>query len=413
MLPSALALALLLAGAPDEPTHLIAVQERVPFAFLLNTPTGGVAKTSSSELIRFVTDTLRRDTSFAVQLLDGEVVKTCQGQLTCLVLAARRDYERDALLRPDGTPLPYREHVRRMSEGGPHYARYLLVLSNVSVPDRPDRMTASLVDTDLALAIFHEADRSRAEWEEWVETRISTAAMPKGTLREDVGSDSEAAQFIERVVRREYQPLFAASGHWQPYGDVDLATRVDGLEVLLDGQSVGSTQGGLTRLTKLLPGTRAISLRHPEFATLDTTVTVRRGETTTVPLEPIRLEGTGSEGLRSAVFYTGLVSAVVGVGALVFAAVRQDGDVRTVCFDGPCPSGRFQTLGYDPGVAFSAAEDVNPSGLLVAPLGAALLSTGAAFSLGTLLFEDASPWRSVLVGVVAGGAVYGLGAALH
>ncbi len=409
----ALAAALLLAGAPDDPTHLIAVQERVPFAFLLNTPTGGTARTSSSEIIRFVTDTLRRDTSFAVQLVDGDVVKTCQGELTCLVLASRRDYERSALLRPDGSPIPYREHVRRMAERESGYARYLLVLSNITVPDRPDRVSASLIDTDLALAEYHEADHSRPEWKERVETRISTAAMPKGTLRAEVDGNADAAQFVERLVRQDFAPLFEASGHWQPYGSIDLVTDAEGLEIVLDGRSVGSTQGGRTRLTKLLPGTRAISVRHPDYTTVDTSVTVRRGEIATAKVDPILILSEADATIRPIVFYSGIGLAAVGVGLLVFAAVRQDGDVRTVCFDGPCPSGRFQTLGYDPNAAVADAESVNPNGVLVAPLGAALLTGGAAFTLGTSLFDESSPWWSVLAGVVAGGAVYGLSAALH
>ncbi|MEQ9500987.1 MAG: PEGA domain-containing protein [Deltaproteobacteria bacterium] len=409
----ALAAALLLAGAPDDPTHLIAVQERVPFAFLLNTPTGGTARTSSSELIRFVTDTLRRDTSFAVQLVDGEVVKTCQGELTCLVLASRRDYERSALLRPDGSPLPYREHVRRLAEREEDYARYLLILSNVTVPDRPDRVSASLIDTDLALAVYHEADHSRPEWKERVETRISTAAMPKGTLRAEVDGNADAAQFVERLVRQDFAPLFEASGHWQPYGSVDLVTNAEGLEILLDGRSVGSTQGARTRLTKLLPGTRAISVRHPDYTTLDTTVTVRRGENTTVQVDPIPIVSEADATIRPVVFYSGIAVAAAGAGLLVFAAARQDRSVRTVCFDGDCPSGQFQTLGYDPNVPIADAESVNPNGVLVAPLGAALLTGGAAFTLGTGLVERASPWWSVLVGVVAGGVVYGLGTLFH
>jgi hypothetical protein len=57
-------------------------------------------------------------------------------------------------------------------------------------------------------------------------------------------------------------------------------------------------------------------------------------------------------------------------------------------------------------------EEVNPSGVLAAPLGYSLLGTGAAFTVGSLFEENAVPWISLIAGVVIGGTAYGLSAAL-
>lgn len=413
---STLILAALLGAMPaqaDQPDHVVTISERVPFAFLLNTPTGAVANTSSSQLIRTVSDTLRRDTSFQLQLFDGDVVRTCQGRLTCLVLAAREDYERQALERADGTFAPYREHVRRMRDADRSYPRYLLVLSNVSIPDRPDRMSATLIDTDVALEIFHDAPREKEEWEDFVESRISGAAARTPTVRTEIESAVAATEFIERLFRREYVEVLEASGHWRPYGSIDLVSNVEGLEIALDGRTVATTVPGVTRLARVLPGTRAITARHPGYTAVETTALVRRGEVARVELAPVGLASGASEGDRTALLVTGGVTAAVGAGLLVWSASRADGNVRTLCFDEPCLSGRFQTIGYDPEADFGAADDVNPNGLLVAPLGAALVGMGASFAIGALLTEDASPWWSVLSGVVVGGAIYGTAAALH
>ena len=60
----------------------------------------------------------------------------------------------------------------------------------------------------------------------------------------------------------------------------------------------------------------------------------------------------------------------------------------------------------------ASPEDVNPPGVLTAPLGYSLLGAGAAFSIGSLLEESSVPWISLIAGLVIGGTAYGLSAAL-
>lgn len=405
------ALALSLALLAAEPNHVVNLSERVPFAFILNTPTGAVANARSSEVIRQVSDLLRRDTSFALQEIEAAVVENCRGQLTCVVRTVRRDYEPTSLVAPDGRPIPYREHVRRMREEGRTYPRYILLLSNVTVPDRPDRLSALLLDTDAALGVFHAAPKNTATWKDDVEAQIATDAVRGEQIRKEIRDALEARLFLEQLFLKTYAGVFEESGHWQPYGSIDIESPEKDLEIVIDGTSVGTTQAGITRVAKVLPGTRGLVLRHPEFKQFDTTVVVKKGEEVLVDAALSRVSG-GYGIARSIVFWGGVTSAIAGVAVSALAFSRADSNVRTVCFgDAVCEGNRFVTSGYNPDAPLLMPDQVNDGGILMAPLGMALLGAGAGFSLGVLLTDDDSPpWWALIAGVVAGGAVYSVGA---
>jgi hypothetical protein len=409
MTPLVLGLALLSA----EPSHVITLSEREPFAFILNTPTGAVANTGSSEIIRQVSDLLRRDTSFQLQEIEAAVVETCRGQLTCLVRAVRRDYERAALTRAGGGVLPYREHVHRLKEDGRAYPRYVLLLSNVTVADRPDRLTALLLDTDVALEIFHGADRTVATWKDDVEAEIGTNATRGAPVRQEIRDPHEARRFLEDLFRRTYAGVFDETGHWMPYGEVDIDAKVGDLEIVLDGTSVGTTQVGVTRLTRALPGTRALVLRHPDYETFETVVTIRKGEAVMVTVDPERVAAAPIA--RTAVLWTGVALAAAGIGLTGWAITRADGDVRTVCFgDAVCEGNRFVSSTYDPMAPFLEPDMANSGGVPLAPLGLALVGAGAGFSLGVLFTDDdTSPWWGVLAGALAGGTIFAVSVAAN
>lgn len=406
--------AILVVTAPNAeaaaPAQLITATERAPLAFILNTPTGAIANTSSSEVIRIVGDFFRRETSLTPQLIESDVVRSCQGQITCLVLAARPDYERNDLRLADGQLVPYREHVRRLKKAGETYARYLFMLSNVTVPGRPDRMTALLVDTDLALGLYHRTVQKRAGWKEDLEAQIATRAVPIPEARAVVKDAESARQFLEQVLTRDYVGTFEESGHWRPYGTLDLVTDIANMEVSIDGLPIGSTAVGVTRITKLLPGTRSVVLRHPDFAVATAVATVRRQETTSLEPELIRIASDSIKTERNIVLYSGIGIGTVGVGLLAFAVVRAASSPRRVCITaaGTGCGSRFQTTGFDGSAMLNEAPSLNPGGVLVGPLGAALATTGATFTLGVLLSDDsATPWWYALLGGALGGAIYG------
>ncbi|MCA9549925.1 MAG: PEGA domain-containing protein [Myxococcales bacterium] len=410
---------LVLASSPalaQDPAQVIVMQERVPFAFLLGTPTGEVGRTSSSELIRIVSNLARRYTDFDVQILDPGLMTECRGRLGCLTLKTRRDYQRSDLLDDRNRPIPYREHVRRLRQSGQIYPRYLLVVSNVTLSGQADRMSAVLVNTDLALAVLHEAPRDQADWEDAAEARLNSGAVVAAPARAQVSSPDEAETFLTKLFTDDFLRAFKSTGNWEPYGTLDLTTSVSGATILLDDKPLGVTQAGLTRVEKVRPGQHALRLEHPDRLPYTSEVRVQRGETTLISPELATRPNVRSDLPRQLTLWTGVAVAAAGVGLVAYGATRPDPGLRTSCFEGTdgCQDGkRFVSFGYDPSQASTAPTAVNPSGVAVVPLGYSLAGAGAAWGAGALLTEaNELPWIPWLIGAVVGATAYGVSAAV-
>jgi hypothetical protein len=403
------------AGAEDQQGGEITLQNRAGFAFLLGTPTGEVARTSSSEIIRIVSDLLRVETDFAIQVLDAAVMVECKGNLGCISLKARaRDYDPAARPSENGAILPYREHVRRLREDKVAYPRYLLVLSNVSLEGEEDRMTAELVDTDLALGLFHDAPRGSSDWQEDVEARISASAVLLPPIRANLRDPDETRRFLEKLFLEDFRALFERASHWHPYGSILLEGTEAGLGVTLDGDTVGTTSEGATKVHQVLPGTHRVELVHPEYAPFSQDITVTAGGTTRVEGKPSRVARTASS-VHRLVFWSGVATAVAGAALTVYGITRPIGGPTTACFDVPgsecVANSKFVTFGYDKDATI--ARDVNPSGVMIVPLGYSLASTGAAWSIGSLLTDESDiPWIPVVAGLGLGVLLYGASAIL-
>jgi hypothetical protein len=114
------------------------------------------------------------------------------------------------------------------------------------------------------------------------------------------------------------------------------------------------------------------------------------------------------------VFWSGVGAAVAGASIVAIAIAKHNGDVETTCFAVPgngCKSGsQFETVHYDP-----SSTDVNPSGILLAPLGYSIFGAGATWSLGTLLLGEGDdvPWIPLAAGIAVGVVAYGLSAILN
>ena len=388
------------------------VDERTPVAFVLSTPTGRPARVRSSELIRRIDRHLRADTNFALQSLSADVVQECRGRLGCLAQKARPDYEPSALRMPDGRKLPYREHVRRMKARQITYPRYLIVVSNVTLPDRPDRISIVLVDTDLALQLLHETRRDRAEWRDAFEARVDSGAIAGEPATAEVRSADEADAFFARYLRRNVRRRLERTGHWRPFGSIRIDTDVQHAAILWDGRTVGSTDRGSTMLTQAKAGPHSLTLQHPDYRDATTEVNVRPGETVNVTIS-LEAKPQPSPLGRQVMLWAGVGLVVAGGTLGAYALARQDSDATTFCIGRTCESGTgFLSSGYTPDADIN--EDINPSGVLVGPLGYSLAATGAAWSLGTLLTDDDEfPWWALVIGVAAGGVSYGLSAALN
>lgn len=397
------------AQAPTELT----VGTRRPFAFLLGTPTGEGGRTSSSEIIRTVSDILRADTNLELELLDSSLMRACRGRLVCLTLKARQDYDREALLRADGEPLPFRAHVRAMRERGTAYPKYLFVLSNVTIAGQADRMSAVLVNTDLALAYYHEAERDAPDWEDAVEAKINVAAVVSPPARAEVAGPAEAQAFLRELFEQKLVQAFEATGNWRPYGEVELRGAPADAIVYLDGAPLGATGPERTRLRQVDPGRRALRLEHPGHLPFSSEVVVRRGEVADLSVTMVAREVETSALPRQVTLWTGAAMVVAGVGLSIYGATKPQSDLRTVCIEPTeCTDGRrFITFGYDPEQDDPRA--INPSGVMIVPLGYSLAGAGATFSLGALLTDEGDlPWISWVAGAAVGALAYGVSAAV-
>jgi hypothetical protein len=410
-------LVLTLAGAgvarAEQADGAIILPNRQNFAFLLGTPTGEVARTSSSEVIRMFSEVLRKETDFNVQLLDAAVMIECRGKLGCISLKARaRDYDPAARPSENGQVLPYREHVRRLKEEKVPYPRYLLVISNVTLEGEEDRMTAVLVDTDRALNLFHDASRKVSDWQDDVEARINSSAVLIPPIKVNVRDADETRSFLERLVVQDFRAFFESGGHWRPYGELVIEGPEPGLGVSIDGDTVGATQPGTTRILQMLPGTHRVELVHPDYAPFQQDVTVTAGAAARIDARPARLAGSAA-GLHAVVFWGGIATAIAGA-ALVGVAVTNPSDVTTACFEAEDCQSNSAFLAFGHNDQSELARDVNPGSVLIAPLGYSLVGTGAAFSLGSLLTdENEIPWLPVVVGLGIGALSYGLSVALN
>lgn len=393
----------------------IVLQERVPLAFFLSTPTGDAAQTRTSDLIRLVDDLFQRETNFALVPFDASVVTECRGRLGCLTTKARRDYQRSDLVQANGAVVPYREHVRRLRRDRTPYARYLLVLANVSVAGEADRLSAVLVDTDRALEVLHHAPQDRPDWQDEAEAQLNEVALAAPPARAQVRGPEETRAFLDVLLYERLKPTLEQNGHWRPYGRIELSGTAPGVAVLVDGDTVGTTAPDRTSIDRVTPGTRVLELSHPDYAPFSADVGVVRGETSALEVQLTPLSRDIAPAVRTATMWSGAALAVAGAALAGWALVRQDGEVGSVCFRDPgglCRSGSsFQSFGYDPGAADPRA--IHPGGVLVAPLGLGLAGAGATLGVGALLTaEDEIPWLPVLVGVGVGVLTYGLAAAL-
>jgi hypothetical protein len=390
----------------------VVVGDRSPIGFVLSTPTGEIGSISYSDALRIVTELLDLHTNLAVQVVDDRAVELCRGRLFCLADEARADYSEEQLRRPDGGRMSYREHLFRLEEEGVRHARYMLLVNSVAIEGEPDRISALLLDTDEALQLLHDTVKE-GSWKDRIEAEVSERAIVVSAPRGQIASASDARGYFEGLVREHLRPFLETHGHWEPWGTVVVETGVDdALEILVDGQVVGTTSPGSTSLSKVSPGQHEVELRHPSYEPEKTSISVDRGESIEARFELERISD--ETVVRPIVLWSGVVLAVVGGAIAVYAAVRQNGDVRTACFEGSdCSRDGFLTFGYAP--AATNAENVNPSGVLVAPLGYSIAAAGVVFALGTLLFgdDDDIPWIQVLAGLAVGAASYGISAAVN
>lgn len=361
---------------------------RSPIAVVVAAPTGDEARVRSSELIRVVDELLRARTDLALQLVEASALADCQGRLVCLV-----------------------EKVGGGPAAGGEPPSYLLVLSNVTRTGEPDRLSAQLVDVARAQETVARASRGGMidTWMDQVEATLNEEAL--STERAAIADLAAAQRVITEWLERRFAPTLQAADHWEPYGEVVVVTERAGLELRVDGQAVGTTEAGRTRVTEVRAGPRVLALVGPMVERFEATVTVVRGETVT--LEPELTSARSAAAVRDAVMISGVVLATAGVVAGVLALAAADGDVVSHCFQGApgCADGT-SFVGSSASTAPAAQlEPVETGGVLLLPLGYSLLGAGAVWAVGAWLSEDEVPWLPVLVGLGVGTLAYAVSAA--
>lgn len=378
-------------------------------AFLLNMPTGRGARASQSEIIRLVSELLKKRTDLFLQQVEPFVVADCQGRLNCIAQKVRRDYRRQALVESSGEVRPFSEHLKTLKSEGRSYPQYLMMVS-VIPGEKADRIRGLLLDTDRALTIFHEAKRE-VGWKDSVEVLVSSEAVLANLERSTVRNGAEMERYLQRMFRG---PLKAGLGaHWEPYGELTVTSKSAGAQVILDGDAIGLLNAGTTRITGIRPGDRVVRIERAGFAPMEKTVRVRSGRAASVEVSMVQTELRPNSAMRAGLLWTGVAAAAAGIATTIYAITRQS-DVRVSCFtvNESCKGGStFITNNYAP-ENVGTLEPINPGGVALAPLGFSLVAAGAGWALSTWLMDDkAFPWLEFLIGVAAGGATYGISVA--
>lgn len=346
---------------------ILSPDERAPLVVIVTAPTGNTGVISSSELIAAIGEVLERRTDLAARVAAPELVEECGGSVGCLAIRAR-DEVKDAKL--------------------------LFVLS-VLPATGADSAAALLID---------------------LQTEKELAPLARRRLAEK----KEAARFLDELCTTTFKPALEARGHYEPYAELELANELDRATLRIDGEPRGTLPAGTSTL-RLKSGTRAVSVEADGYTPWSATLILARGTQTRAAAHLSAWTKERSAPMRTGLLWAGAGLVVTGAAVAIFAAAKNDPGVDTLCLYGAggdramsCGEGsRFITPGYDPEAAIEGRARLNPGGIMLAPLGWAIASAGATWSLSMLLRDDdsgAPPWIELLAGAALGAAVYGVAA---
>jgi hypothetical protein len=397
-----------LPGGDTVPTRL-RVEPRRALPVVVLSPTGAPGAIRLADLHAAFARPIDELTAFDPVFASDDAVRACRAQLVCIVRRVRPDYDRDDLRRTDARLEPYAVHRARVRSAGLRPARFVLVVTHVTVPSRPDRVLALLVDTDEALRLLHEVERSEG-WRERVEEQVLRRAVRAEAELQATETAADVERFADVFFGSRVAPIFDAEGAWRPFAEVTLRSVPIGSEIIVDGEVLGVAASRVVVVDDLGPGPHEIAIRHPEHEPFETSV---RADAKTVTALDVELRPRRGEPFtpRTVITIAGAAAVIAGAAVLTVAAV-QSTDATTFCFEGPgCEaSARFDPARGPPEPGVGASPS---GGVLLAPLGLGLIATGATWSAGAGLVERRPmPWISTLAGLALGGLVYGTAAAV-
>lgn len=289
---------LLLLGGPT----VLEADERVALPFIFDTPTEANASLPSSEAIDRLTRLLLTHTDFAPREVPGKSIEGCRGSVVCMALRMTSRI-RDAM------------------------ASHMMVVSNLTHADQPDRVSVLLIDLVAAVECSDTyTDPLRQE-------RCATErALVASDLAHPIEGAEEMKRHLRDVVTRILRPALEGAKHWEPFGSIDVTTERRNTVISLDGRTVGSIGAGRGLITGVRPGARTLQYRSTEDAALQVDVEVTRGSTTSVTL-PRTLEARGpSATLVAAWSLLGVGAASLLSGSILLHDASQS---RTQLYDAP------------------------------------------------------------------------------
>jgi hypothetical protein len=386
-------------AAEEAPAAIVEAGERSPLLALVLAPLGTVTHTPASEIYRAADGSLRAITDLFVVTpeqagVDMAMLATCplQERFACWVRTSRAGHEGVG--------------------AGP---RHILVLSVQPLDSGNDEISAFLIDTEDALKRARALEGDEG-WKERLENEIYEASVETQPRTIRPARKDELARYFDDLFSRELANALGAANHFEPYGQLDVVSNAAGIGIEIDGRLVGTTAIGTTRVRELRAKSRRVVLNDSmrRYAPFETRVDVHSGEIVRVEASLIPLDDESPSVVRRATLWSGV--ALVAGGAVLtgwaIAGAPSGRSVDACTMGGDCAADRsfdfatFCDLSTDrPG---GCAER---SGVLVAPLGIAMIAAGGAFSSGSLLFEnDDDLWIAVVAGALAGGAAYAFSA---
>ena len=296
--------------------------------------------------------------------------------------------------------------------------RYLFVLAVHPGGKAGDEHYGLLLDLDLAQETYERAHVTEPGWEEGVEEQIFRAVLQGELTRVAAGDDAARRRYFQQLVEETFRPAFERTGHWEPYGRIELSADRAGLPIELDGDPIGTTALGARTIHGVTPGERTLVITGPGGARISLPAHVDRGRVTALSAA---VASSGPKLARATVLWGGVAVAAAGAVVGGLAIARAGSDVRSACLVRPgsdadrCSELGLPTFGFDPGAAPSAdPAAVNPSGVPIAALGVGLLAGGATWALGTALFgaDDDYPWLQLGAGLALGALTFAATVAL-
>lgn len=268
----------------------------------------------------------------------------------------------------------------------------LVVLLAVLPGSAADQM---LVGRQLLLA--DKAARSGADWVEGSVVSGDPSAFLVASGLDEMPS-AALPDLVKQVILPELRRELESRDLWHPQGNLRLEFQGAGFDVVIDDRTVASGVEGPITVDHMTAGERRVTLRHPNYRSVESTVVVKPGERATYTPVLISLLVEEAAVPRRVVAITGAGLVTAGAVFLTMALVRA-GDATPGCI----------VLADGGGCAPTSDRFARVGGLPAAPLGYSLITAGAIMGVSVwATAPETQPWWYALLGVGVGALAFGV-----